>query len=212
MSRLLAACAGLALLVGFPVSAPARPASSPQATSATTCSDHPNQAAPQRAADTRDPDGDGLYCESLPCPCLAPGSGGGPPAPAPAPPKRSCSTPSAVQKIWFSAAKYPNIRAHFRAALRKGWPRTLVLNRPGADARRDQLLEDIPTRAGFDRDEYPPAVGRGRGKGLKRGTNPRGWRADVRYVESSENRSHGASLGAKLREFCNGTRFRYVFR
>jgi len=34
----------------------------------------------------------------------------------------------------------------------------------------------------------------------------------VRYVESAENRSHGASLGAKLREFCNGTRFRYVFR
>jgi hypothetical protein len=34
----------------------------------------------------------------------------------------------------------------------------------------------------------------------------------VRYVLSSENRSHGASLGAKLRDFRNGTRFRYVFR
>ena len=148
MRRLLAACAGLALLVGFPGAAPARPAS---------------QAA--------------------------------------APPKRSCSTPSAVQRISFSAAKYPNIRSHFRAALRRGWPRTLVLNRPGADARRDQLLEDIPTRAGFDRDEYPPAVGRGRGR----------WRADVRYVESSQNRSHGASLGGQLRRLCDGTRFRYVF-
>ena len=31
----------------------------------------------------------------------------------------------------------------------------------------------------------------------------------MRYVPSSENRSHGASLGAKLRDFCNGTRFRY---
>jgi hypothetical protein len=35
--------------------------------------------------------------------------------------------------------------------------------------------------------------------------------ADVMYVRSSENRSHGSSLGAKLRRFCNGTRFRYVF-
>jgi hypothetical protein len=35
--------------------------------------------------------------------------------------------------------------------------------------------------------------------------------ADVMYVRSSENRSHGSSLGAKLRGLCNGTRFRYVF-
>jgi hypothetical protein len=31
-------------------------------------------------------------------------------------------------------------------------------------------------------------------------------------VSSSENRSHGASLGGQLEPFCNGTRFRYVFR
>jgi Deoxyribonuclease NucA/NucB len=85
-----------------------------------------------------------------------------------------------------------------------------VANRPGADKRRDRLLEDIPTKAGFDRDEYPPAVGRG--KGLVRGSDPKGWKADVMYVESSENQSHGASLGRKLRRVCNGTRFRYVFR
>ena len=41
--------------------------------------------------------------------------------------------------------------------------------------------------------------------------DPRGWKADVRYVPSSENRSHGSSLGIKLRRFCDGTRFRYVF-
>ena len=35
--------------------------------------------------------------------------------------------------------------------------------------------------------------------------------ADVAYVPSSENRSHGAVLGIKLRRFCEGTRFRYVF-
>ena len=37
------------------------------------CADFPNQAAAQKAADTRDSDGDGIYCESLPCPCLKPG-------------------------------------------------------------------------------------------------------------------------------------------
>jgi hypothetical protein len=33
----------------------------------------------------------------------------------------------------------------------------------------------------------------------------------VRYVPSAENRSHGSVLGIKLRRFCDGTRFRYVF-
>jgi hypothetical protein len=68
----------------------------------------------------------------------------------------------------------------------KGWPRTLVINRPGADARRDRLLESWDTKPGYDRDEYPPAVGRGRGAGLAQGADPRGWKADVAYVPFSE--------------------------
>jgi hypothetical protein len=35
--------------------------------------------------------------------------------------------------------------------------------------------------------------------------------ADVMYVPDRENQSYGSSLGSKLRRFCNGTRFRYVF-
>ena len=133
---------------------------------------------------------------------------------------RECVLPDGVQRLIFSAADYPNIRRHFRrAVLRRGWPLRLVVNRPGADERRERLLREVPIRDGFDRDEYPPAVGRGRGPGLERGRNPRGWKSDVRgwksdvrHVPSSENRSHGASLGAQLERFCNGTRFRYMFR
>ena len=120
-----------------------------------------------------------------------------------------------MQRLRFSSAKYPNIKAHTLAAIARGWPRILVVNRPRADDRRDRLMQDIPTRAGFDRDEYPPAVGRGRAnghqRGLVRGINPIGWMADVMYVRSSENRSHGSSLGAQLRSLCNGVRFRYTF-
>jgi hypothetical protein len=194
----------------------------PSVASAATCSDYSNQAAAQRAADTRDGDGDGVYCESLPCPCLKPGGTPPPPPPAappppPAAPEASCSRPRGVQPITFSRAKYPNIRRHMERAIARGWPRVMVVNRPGADARRDRLMaSSIPTKPGFDRDEYPAAVGRGRPNGNKiglvRGANPRGWLADVMYVRSSENRSHGATLGARLRPFCNGTQFRYVFR
>jgi hypothetical protein len=180
---------------------------------AATCADYSNQAAAQDAHDTRDADGDGIYCESLPCPCAKPSDAGGDPHPDPPAGTNptGCVRPSAVQNISFSKTKYPNIRRHFLDALRKGWPRTLVLNRSGADARRDRLLASYPTRSGLDRDEYPPAVGRGKGPGLERGVNPRGWRADVRYVPSHENRSHGSTMGIKLRRFCNGTHFRYVF-
>lgn len=112
--------------------------------------------------------------------------------------------------------RYHNIRRHMIRAVRKGWPRVTVLNRPGADDRRERLLEGIPTRRAYDRDEYPAAVGRGRPDGssraLTRGSNPRGWKADVAYVPSRENRSHGSTLGGKLGRYCNGTRFRYAFR
>ena len=112
---------------------------------------------------------------------------------------RACVTPEGIAKITFSKTKYPNIRRHYEAAVREGWPRVLTLNREGADRRRDRLLAGRATRAGMDRDEYPPAVARG------------SYRADVDYVPSSENRSHGSVLGLKLRRYCDGTRFRYVF-
>jgi hypothetical protein len=121
------------------------------------------------------------------------------PQPAARTPERDCTRPASVVAIGFSATKYPNIRRHYVRAVRRGWPTVLVLRRGGADRRRDELLEDVPTRPGYDRDEYPPAVGRGRSA------------ADVAYVPSSENRSHGATMGIKLRRFCDGTRFRYVF-
>ena len=189
-------------------------ADAPVAHAAATCSDYPNQKAAQEAADTRDGDGDGIYCEELPCPCSSEAGGGGGAGNdrGTGQNPEGCTKPRGIKRIVFSNSKYPNIRKHVRIAVRKGWPRRLVLNRRGADARRDRLLEDIPTHEGFDRDESPRAVGRGRGKGLERGRNPRGWKAHVRYVPSSENRSHGAALGAKLDDFCNGTRFRYVFR
>src|SRR5881409_624940 len=65
MSRRLA----LALLAALACAAAAAPAAH-----AKTCADYPNQAAAQAAHDTRDGDGDGIYCEDLPCPCLKPGS------------------------------------------------------------------------------------------------------------------------------------------
>lgn len=139
---------------------------------------------------------------------VAPASG----SPTPQAEAAGCIKPSGVVTLVFSRSKYPNIRKHAVSAIRRGWPAVLVLNRRGADDRRDRLLGSYRTKRNYDRDEYPPAVGRGVGKGLTRGSGPTGWRASVWYVPSSENRSHGSSMGGKLRKYCNGTRFRYAFR
>jgi hypothetical protein len=59
----------------------------------------------------------------------------------------------AVQVLAFSRRRYPNIRRRTIRAIRRGCPRVMVVNRPGAGARRDRLLAGIPAKRGFDRDE-----------------------------------------------------------
>ena len=171
--------------------------------SAATCSQYDTQADAQRAGDTRDADGDGVYCESLPCPCLKPGQGGGGgsnPAPAPTPtPKPSCKRVDREIKVKLPAEKYPNLTDHIRDAIKAGQPRHLTIDRPGAKKNRQQALEGIPTKKGFQRDEYPPSVSAQGGTG-----------ADVRLIPSSENSSSGASMGQQLRPYCNKQRFRLI--
>jgi hypothetical protein len=122
----------------------------PSVASAATCSDYSTQAEAHRAADTRDADGGGIYCESLPCPCST-GNGSTTPPLAPPPaakPKSSCSRPAAVQRLRFSVTKYPNIKAHTVAAIAKGWPRILVLNRPHADESPRPAAGEHPDEGG----------------------------------------------------------------
>jgi hypothetical protein len=101
------------------------------------------------------------------------------------------------------------------AAVKRGWPRIMVINRKGAAARSVRLVAHFAVKAGMDRDEYPAAIGRGRPDGRLRslvlGTGPVGWQADFAYVPSNEKRSFDAALKSALRRFCDGTRFRYVF-
>ena len=67
---------GLLVLAALAVPAAAH-ADRPIARAAATCDDYSTQAEAQRGADTRDADGDGIYCETLPCPCLGAGGDGG---------------------------------------------------------------------------------------------------------------------------------------
>jgi hypothetical protein len=113
--------------------------------------------------------------------------------------RTGCKRPSGVVSIGFSKTKFPTIRSHELSAIRHGYPRVLTIERDGASQRREHLLESVPTRPGYDRDEWPAAVLR------------KTWHADVAYVPSSENRSQGAQLGAKIRKYCDGTKIVYAW-
>ncbi len=165
----------------------------PGAQAAKTCSDYSNQRQAQLKKDTRDADGDGIYCEALPCPCLKPGK-----QPSGDKPKSSCKRVARTIRVTLSRKRYPGSTAHIRSAIRKGEARILHIARNLAKRHRRQSLKGIPTKRGFDRDEYPPAMSREGGKG-----------ADVRYVRSSDNRGAGASMGAQLRPYCNKQAFRF---
>ncbi len=184
----------------------------PPSAIAATCASYSTQAKAQRAADTRDADGDGRYCESLPCPCAGP-SGSPIPGPAPAT-KPSCVRTGRVQPIGFSRTKYPRIRAHYVRAVANRWPRILVVNRRGGDARRDRLLSEseLGTMPGFDRDEYPPGSGADVAPGRCGAASTRsgGGRRCGTSRRARTGRT-GSALGIKLRRFCDGQKFRYVF-
>lgn len=60
MSRALLTTLALAIAIVALQAAPAQ---------AAVCADYPNQAAAQLAKDTFDGDGDGIFCEAIPCPC-----------------------------------------------------------------------------------------------------------------------------------------------
>ena len=110
----------------------------------------------------------------------------------------SCTRPSSTVVIPLNADKHANLIRHAQIAINRGYPVVMVLHRADATARRSAAVRSTPTKDGFDRDEYPAAVGRA--------VN----RADIAYVRSAENRSGGAVMGNKLRAYCDGTRFTYA--
>jgi len=95
--------------------------------------------------------------------------------------------------VTISQEKAPQSAAHIIDAQAAGYPWILTIDRHGAKRRRTQSLRGMPTKPGFDRDEYPPAVFAEGGKG-----------ASVRYIPANDNRSAGAQIGNQLKSRPDG--------
>jgi YD repeat-containing protein len=101
--------------------------------------------------------------------------------------------------VCYSALRFPETAAAYKANDGHRPGRLLTVDRGGAAARRRAALAGTPSKPGFDRDEYPPALTRQGGSG-----------ATTSYVSPSENRSAGAYLRDQLRDVEDGERFLFV--
>ncbi|WP_037465278.1 NucA/NucB deoxyribonuclease domain-containing protein [Shimazuella kribbensis] len=112
------------------------------------------------------------------------------------PAQKQKETPSIdnVIVIDFPSDKYPSVADHIKDAIRKGKPSTCTIDRKGADQNRDDSLANVPTKKGYDRDEFPMAMCKEGGKG-----------ADIRYIKPKENRGAGSWFSNKVRKYPNGT-------
>ena len=97
--------------------------------------------------------------------------------------------------VCVSVSRFGEAAAHVVDAQRNGAPRGLRIDRNGAAARRSSALRNVPAHAGFDRDEYPPAISSQRRN------------LSVRYVDPASNRSLGAYMARQLAALPDGARF-----
>ncbi|MBT2502383.1 RHS repeat-associated core domain-containing protein [Curtobacterium sp. ISL-83] len=99
-----------------------------------------------------------------------------------------------AKRIVIDSSKYPESAAHVRAAQESGHAKTLTIDRGGAKVRRQAALRGTPTKSGYDRDEYPPAMFAEGGSG-----------ASVRYVDPADNRGAGSSMGRQCTGLPDGS-------
>ncbi|NEW05967.1 sporulation protein [Paenibacillus sp. SYP-B3998] len=100
--------------------------------------------------------------------------------------------------ITFPLSRYPLTGAHMRDAIAAGHSSICTIDREGAAENRKEALRGIPTKPGYDRDEWPMAMCQEGGRG-----------ADVRYVPFSDNRGAGSWVGHQLTRYSNGTRIKF---
>lgn len=118
------------------------------------------------------------------------------PTPTPTPTKASSAYD---HTLTFPTTRYPETAAHIQLALAKGESAICTIDREGADNNRDESLKGIPTKDGYDRDEWPMAMCAEGGNG-----------ADIAYVLSSDNRGSGSWVGNQLEDYPNGARILFM--
>ncbi len=105
------------------------------------------------------------------------------------------SSTSYDKVIYFPADRYPKTAAHIEHAIEEGKSAICTIDREGAEENRSQSLKGVPTKDGYDRDEFPMAFCDEGGTG-----------ADIDYVKPTDNRGAGSWISHQVDEFPDGTK------
>lgn len=101
--------------------------------------------------------------------------------------------------LYLPSDRFPETAAHIKEAITIGKTDICTIDRDGASGRRKQSLANVPTKEGYDRDEFPMAMCKEGGKG-----------ASVKYISPSDNRGAGSYVGNKVGDLPNGAKFKIV--
>lgn len=101
--------------------------------------------------------------------------------------------------LTFPMDRYPETGDHIKDAIAAGHSAVCTIDRDGADQRREESLEGVPTKTGYDRDEWPMAM-----------CEEGGYGADIRYVTPSDNRGAGSWVGNQLEVYPDGTKVLFI--
>ncbi|WP_438433456.1 NucA/NucB deoxyribonuclease domain-containing protein [Gorillibacterium sp. sgz500922] len=107
--------------------------------------------------------------------------------------------PTAVVRIEFPSDRYPKTAQHIKKAIAKGESAVCTIDRKGAEENRSLSLRGIPTKKGYDRDEWPMAMCAEGGSG-----------ADIAYVPPADNRGAGSWIQNRLDDYPDGTAVEFV--
>ncbi|MDX5631088.1 MULTISPECIES: NucA/NucB deoxyribonuclease domain-containing protein [unclassified Brenneria] len=94
-------------------------------------------------------------------------------------------------------SEYPQTFGHINDAIGSDHSNIVTIQRTSAKSNRVLSLKGVKTKAGLDRDEWPMAMFREGGNG-----------ASVRYIDPSDNRGAGSSIGNILSDLPDGTRIK----
>ena len=115
--------------------------------------------------------------------------------------KQTSESQDIAQVIEFPSNKYPETAAHIKDAIASGKTDICTIDRGGAAERRKQSLANVPTKKGYDRDEYPMDLCREGGKG-----------ADIRHIKPDDNRGAGSYIGNKVEKLPDGAQVKIVVK
>ncbi|WP_458110058.1 NucA/NucB deoxyribonuclease domain-containing protein [Bacillus zhangzhouensis] len=113
--------------------------------------------------------------------------------------KQEMTNSSYDKTIHFPSDRYPETAKHIEEAIDEGQSSICTIDRKNSDEQRDRSLRGIPTKRGYDRDEWPMAMCKEGGTG-----------ASVKYVRPSDNRGAGSWVSHQLSDDPDGTRIQFI--